>query len=656
MGFPSQDVVTVDFETMPIARRPDYPPVPVGVAIKLGDRKGKYYAWGHPSGGNNCSWGDARRILGEYYDSGRPILFHNGINFDIEVGEVHMQLPKLPWDQVHDTLPMLFLRDPHAKSLALKPSSEDILGIAPDERDEVIEWLIAKQLVPGVRLNDKPKGKNYAGKHIYLVPGDIGGRYAVGDVDRTWALADVIYDELDCRGMLEAYDRERRLAPHLRVMEQQGIRVDVERLGRDVARYQTQMEMIDQWIRVFLKGGDTLNIDSGADLAHALVKAKKCKEEDFGVTPTGKMQTNKAALTGAIKDQHLLSILTYRAQLKTCLGTFMKPWLETAQGSGGFIYTGWNSTRSTESHLGKTGARTGRLSSKPTNLQNIPTGFDPLFWSKDNPHLPKCNLNKPLLPLPLVRSYVIPYEENHVLIGRDYSQQELRAMGHFEGGVLCEAYNKDPWLDVHDFALHLINDMVKANFNRKQIKGTGFGLLYGMGIGLLAERIGVTVEVAKKVKAAYLETFPGLGEMYKEMKRRAAAHEPIRTWGGREYYCEEPKWNAAFGRWQTFDYKMVNVLIQGSSGDCTKEAMIRYMDAMPGGHKCLLTVHDELCASVPREELHKGMDVMRTAMESVEFDVPMLSEGSWSDKNWAVMKAYDKKGKLLCRLPNANPR
>jgi DNA polymerase I-like protein with 3'-5' exonuclease and polymerase domains len=133
--------------------------------------------------------------------------------------------------------------------------------------------------------------------------------------------------------------------------------------------------------------------------------------------------------------------------------------------------------------------------------------------------------------------------------------------------------------------------------------------------------------------------------MYKDMKIRAIAKEPIRTWGGREYYCEEPA--IVNGRLMMFDYKLVNVLIQGSAADCTKEAIIRYHAAKHPDAKLLLNVHDQLTASVPKKIMKAEMTVLRDTMQSVEFDCPILSEGAISSTNWDELRDYDKKGKLL---------
>ena len=636
------EVATVDFESLPINfdGRPDYPPTPVGVSIKLGHKKSKYYGFGHPTGRNNCTYSDARSALGDVWESGRPILFHHE-KFDVAIAEEEMGMERLPWDRYHDTMHMLYLHNPRARTYSLKPTAEDLLGEKPEERDALIDWLVENQPIPDRKL--KPTGKKtYAGAYVAWCPGDIAGVYACGDTDRTFDIARLVYSDMVKRGMQRAYDVERRLFPHLLNMEQQGIRVDLKRLTRDVEKYSKVMKKLDRWLykKLKIKADEEINpntgnsvLDSSALLAKYLVRSKCAKEEDFGVTKTGKMQTNKDALTNAIKDKQLLNVLKYRTQLNTCLNMFMKNWLRTAVRSGGFIYTQWHATRD-----GDYGTKTGRLSSTP-NFQNISKEFTKLFNGKGLPRSPF-----PLPPLPLVRDYIIAYDDDHILIDRDYSQQELRILAHFEGGQLMDSYLADPWLDLHDHARELINNMLRKNFPRKHIKNQAFGLLYGMGVGKMAEKNGTTVEEAKLVKEAYLDIFPGLKKMYAIMKQRAKDNEPIYTWAGREYYCEEPRY--IDGKYRTFDYRLFNLLIQGSAADCTKLATAQYCEAKPDHHRLHLITHDQLVASVPKDEVHKGMKIMRESMESVKFDVPMLTEGSTGPTH-EKQKDYDKKGQRL---------
>lgn len=632
--------VTIDFETFGIEGRPKYPPIPVGVSIKYPGKKSKYFAWGHPTG-NNCCFSEAADALTKAYQHKEGLLFQNG-KFDVDVAEVHFGLEVPSWDRIHDTLFLLFLDDPHQIELGLKPSAARLLGWDPEEQDAVGDWLIANQPVPGVKISKSKSSDHYFGRYIAYAPGDLVGKYANGDVDRTEAIFNLLWKKTVERGMQVSYDRERKLMPILLEMERQGLQMDHKRLRSDVAMYNDWRAKIDAWIIKTLKASPDINLDSGAQLVDAMVEAGKADPDLLPRTPTGKFQTNKEALLQGVTDKVLLAVLKYRTQLNTCLNTFMQPWLATADASGGLIFTTWNQTK-TPSGDSNVGTRTGRLSSTP-NFQNIPKEFKAIFLHEDpkDKKLPKCPF-KDLPPLPKVRSYITPFA-GHVMIDRDYSQQEPRILAHFDGGALMDKYIENPWIDFHDYAKAELEKMGKF-YDRKPVKNTNLGLIYGMGVGKLAAKNDMTVEESGELKKAILQLYPGLKEMYKDMKVRAKSKTPIRTWGGREYYCEEPK--LIDGRIREFDYKLVNVLIQGSAADCTKEAIIRYRAAKHPEAKIILNVHDQVTVSVPKKILKTEMEVLRQCMESVEFDVPILSEGAISSTNWDELQDYDKKGKVL---------
>ena len=121
---------TIDFETAGIERRPKYPPEPVGVSIQLpGERAPKYYAWGHPFG-NNCTKQEGQRALHQAWEAKDGVLFHNA-KFDYDVATEHLNMPPLPWDKIHDTLYLLYLDNPHAMDLGLKPSAKRLLNMEP---------------------------------------------------------------------------------------------------------------------------------------------------------------------------------------------------------------------------------------------------------------------------------------------------------------------------------------------------------------------------------------------------------------------------------------------------------------------------------------------------------------------------------------------
>lgn len=639
--------VTYDFETLSIEAYPNHPPKPVGVSIKYPGQSAHYYAFGHPTE-NNCTFEQAKAALAKAWAHPGGLLAHNQ-KFDYDCALTHMGMKPLPWDRLHDTMFLVFMQDPHAASHGLKQSAERILGMPPEERDAVKDWLVQQGIVTKA-------SKNWVA-FISQAPGDIVGRYADGDVIRTEKLFNKLWPEMKKRKMLDAYDRERKLMPCLLDMEHQGVDVDVPRLEADCKHYTGEITMLTDWCQKQLKA--KLNLDSGAELVEALVAAKKVDTNLLGKTPTGAWKTDKASLASSITDATLRAALAHRASLQTCVGTFMQPWLNVAKQTGGKIHTVWNQLKQYGGG-GTVGAVTGRMSSTP-NLMNIPKEFKPLWKHQAQAalvlatepkgikelkqlvkELPKCPLQ--LRDLPLVRSYIIA-PEGYALVGRDYSQQELRILAHFEAGQMQEDYLANPWLDIHEHAKQGILTSTGQDRPRDIVKQINFGLIYGMGVALMALKAGCSPDEAKATKQAVLSLYPGLRDLQQGLKDLAALELPLRTWGGRQYHCEPAK--EISGQMRTFEYKMLNVLIQGSAADCTKDAIIRYYETKPEGHKLLLSVHDELMCLVPSDEFELGMEKLRQSMGHVQFSVPMLSEGKVSATNWSEMVAYDKKGKVI---------
>ena len=248
-----------------------------------------------------------------------------------------------------------------------------------------------------------------------------------------------------------------------------------------------------------------------------------------------------------------------------------------------------------------------------------------------------------------VPSGIIIVRRNGKIMVTGQSQQEPRILAHFEDGELLRQYRENPWIDYHDNAKEHLERIFNKPFQRKPVKNINLGIIYGQGVPSLAVKNHETVEATRELRDAVYSLYPGLRSMYNDMRMRAKLNQPIRTWGGRVYYCEPPKF--IDGKLRTFDYKMLNTLIQGSAADCTKEAIIRYYRVKPNGYRLLLLVHDELVTSVPKREIDRGQELLRASMESVEFDVLILSEGEWSNENWAEMEKYDKKGVRVPRNP-----
>jgi DNA polymerase-1 len=577
-------------------------------------RRGEYLAWGHP-GKNNTTEAKARQRLARIWHGDRPMVFHNA-KFDLEVASEHLNLPIPPVERMHDSMIASFLADPYARDLGLKPMAEKHLGMPATERDELKAWILAN--VPEARQKQKEWGG-----YISLAPGDLVGKYAAGDVERTTPLWKKFRPQITA--MSAAYRRELLLIPAIIETEREGMTVDTDRLRRDVRMYSDVLLKIDAWIRGRL-GAPALNIDERESLAAAIDKAGLA-ENGWVLTATGKRSTKKGSLEAAVSDTLLVAALSYRGSLATCLRTFMEPWLRSAEDNEGLVFTQWHSTRGDTDH----GARTGRLSSTP-NLQNIPTEFEKIM-----PLLLAAGLFKKLkwLPqLPQVRSYVVADTKDHVLFGRDYDGQELRVLAHFEDGALRRLYEDNPKADVHQFIADELNRQFGLGVTRKVAKTLNFLKIYGGGAPKLAATLSIDVPKAQNIINSYMALLPGLKDLTQEMKRRERADEPIKTLGGRLYHAEPPR--IVKGVWRNFGYKLLNYLVQGSSADMTKEAWLRYRAARRDS-RLVLTVHDEIVGCAPKGHWSREMKVLKEAMESVELDVPLLSDGEYGYR-WTEMK------------------
>jgi DNA polymerase I-like protein with 3'-5' exonuclease and polymerase domains len=607
-------MLTIDFETEGIVGNPiANPPKPVGVAIRTPDGVNKYHAWGHPTG-NNCTLEQGRKALLTALKAARKgggWLAHNAA-FESAVLREHFGYVEEDPLLVNDTQYLLFLTDPYAYSLSLKPSAERVLGMAPEEQADLREWILAN--VREAKLSDW-------GAYISKAPASIVGPYALGDTDRTWKLYEALMPRVLKDGMLGAYRREQKLMPIMSEASKRGVNIDRNRLGKDIAAYTRAKKYAEAY--VFSRLGE-FNIDSDAELAAALERADMVS--NWVMTPTGRRSTARKNLVGNLKDPELLDYLSYRGVLATCLGTFANPWMEMSS-SDGRVHPQWNQVRSDKGANGDmSGARTGRMSCNNPNLQNPPNDFENLTVPVV---IASMLAEVDLPPVMLLRSYLMP-EEGHVWVKRDFSAQEMRWLAYFTEGRLWQAFQADPLTDPHDAVRKLIHELMSIDMPRKYVKITGFGIMYGRGIPNLAAALGVNEDKGKEVRDTYFAALPEIRGLSDEIRWRGRRNEPITTWGGRKYY-KEPHPT------RDMSYKLLNYLIQGSGADQTKQSIIDWHEDSYADHHLLAPVHDEINLSVPAEEVKLGMQALQEAMDKERCDVPFRSEG-YTGPNWAALE------------------
>lgn len=608
--------ITLDFETEAIVGNPIVnPPRPVGLAVWVPGQEPTYMSFGHPSG-NNCSWGDCRNYLRTILrETKRSLLFHNA-GFDVTVAAQWFfdgvnNWPWHEWDRIHDTMYLLFLADPYASTLSLKPSASRYLGMAPEEQSELHNWILKH--VPEAT----PKT---AGAYISRAPADLVGPYAIGDVVRTRGLFDLLHKRIVTEGMEQAYDRERRLFPVVHNGTRRGIRIDRDTLSHHEYVYTKCLEVAEGRLASRL---DVPVQSLGEQGVFVDALERKGYVTEWTLTKTGKK--SKAKDNIKINDDEVRILYEYSSGLHTCLQMFMRPWLELSR-IDGRVHPNWNQVKQPKDQaqgFGRLkGTQTGRLSSDSPNFQNVPTEFT--YANGTALAVPDG-----LHPLPLMRRYCLP-EPGHIWLKRDFSSQEIRILAHFEDGSLCEAYRANPDLDPHQMAKDIIYAMIEVSYARKSVKITGFSIIYGAGVPGLSHQLGQPMDEAARIKSAYLTAMPGIKDLMDDVQSQGRAGNPIRTWGGRLYFTEPSK--EVQGRIRSFEYKLLNYLIQGSAADQTKEAIIDWNENKKDAI-FLATVHDEINISSPKEVAEREMNILKECMNRDRFDVPFRSEG-FAGENW----------------------
>lgn len=630
-----RDVITLDFETAAIDNRPNFPPEPVGLAVRYPDGDSQYFSWGHPTG-NNCDKRDVRNWLAEdVWRSGDPLLFFNA-KFDLSVAYEKLDLPTLPWERIHDAQFLAFLVDPHARELDLKTLADEWLDWPPDEKDAIAEYVMANKVrlmrKYGGKITTAKRGPNSPGAWISKCPSKLVGPYAIGDVDRTFGLFEHLLPIVAEFGMVDAYDRERRVLPIFLENERDGIHIDLDALHKDIPRLEISLTRADELLRDML-GTPDLNIDADAQLAEALSEAEVVDDDDWTYTKTGQKSVSKENLTfDMFQDEDVARVLNYRNRLTTALNTFLKPWLAQADARDGIISTNWNQVKGTQG-----GTRSGRPSTYNPNFLNIPKQMflkddDPLSWLniyEDNDY--------GLMPLPFVRYYVLP-DPGGVFLHRDFDGQEMRIFAHYEDGPLMNQYQIDPSLDPHEWVQTEIEELVGLKLVRTHVKNMNFLGLYGGGVPSVAKRLQCSTAKAKEYKAFHDKALPGRIKVNEAIQEIIRSGDPIRTWGGRIYYPEPPK--TIKGRRQSFEYKLINYLCQGSAADVTKEALARWYEHPKREARFLVTVYDEINISAEEDCAAEQMALLRDVMEGIEMDVLMKSSGK-SGTRWGELEACD---------------
>ncbi len=446
------------------------------------------------------------------------------------------------------------------------------------------------------------KGKNQKNMRD-LAPTEVY-EYAAEDADITLQLKEVLEKEIHDKGLdFLCYEVEMPLVKVLTDMETNGIAIDRAALKETSVIMTAALEKMEAEIQDL--AGVTFNVNSPKQIGEILFetlaiggKAKKTK--------TGQYSTSEDVLEG-LKGKHPIieKILDQRG-MKKLLSTYIDALPELINPRTGKIHSSFNQAVTA----------TGRLSSSNPNMQNIPVR------DAQGREIRKA----------------FSAEPGTLFLSADYSQIELRLMAHLsQDPTMIQAFKED--LDIHAATaakIYKISLNEVSSDMRRKAKTANFGIIYGISVFGLAERMGVSRTEAKELIDGYFNTYPQVKAYMDESIAKARENGWVETLYHRKRYLQDILSQNANVRGFA-ERNAINAPIQGTAADIIKVAMVKIAQALEKqGLKTtmILQVHDELNFIVPENELEKVKDLVTYEMENaVQLDVPLKADVGVG-KNW----------------------
>ncbi|MBR4047141.1 MAG: DNA polymerase I [Bacteroides sp.] len=428
--------------------------------------------------------------------------------------------------------------------------------------------------------------------------------YACEDADVALKLKNILAKELKSQGVEKLfYDIEMPLVPVLVALECNGVRIDTDSLKQSSIEFTNRLQEIEK--EIYGLANETFNISSPKQVGDILFGKLRLVEKPKK-TKTGQFVTSEEVLE-SLRNKHEIvgKILDYRG-LKKLLSTYIDALPQLINPQTGRIHTSFNQAVTA----------TGRLSSSNPNLQNIP------IREEDGKK---------------IREAFIP-DDDCEFFSADYSQIELRIMAHLSGDAnMIEAFNSGH--DIHAATAAKIYKVpieeVTSDMRRKA-KTANFGIIYGISVFGLAERMNVDRKEAKELIDGYFATYPQIKAYMEKSIELARNQNYVETIFHRKRYLPDINSRNATVRGYA-ERNAINAPIQGSAADIIKVAMSRIHQQFVSYNlkaKMILQVHDELNFSVPKEEKALVEKIVIKEMESAyPMQVPLKADCGWGN-NW----------------------
>lgn len=399
------------------------------------------------------------------------------------------------------------------------------------------------------------------------------------------------------------YNIEMPLVQVLAEMEMTGVRLDTDALAETSKVLTERMHQIEQ--NIYGLAGHEFNIASPKQVGEVLFGEMKIVEKPKK-TKTGQYVTSEEVLQQLRSKAPIVDHILEHRGLKKLLGTYVDALPKLINPRTGHIHTTFNQAVTA----------TGRLSSSNPNLQNIPVR------GEDGKEIRKCFIPEP----------------GQLFFSADYSQIELRVMAHLSGDEnMIEAFREG--YDIHAAtAARIYKEDINSvsRDQRTKAKRANFGIIYGITVFGLAERLDISRDEAKQLIEGYFNTFPGVHAYMEKAKETAREHGYAETFFHRRRYLPDITSHNATVR-NFAERNAINAPIQGSAADIIKIAMVRIYERFQREgirSKMILQVHDELNFSVLPEEKERVEKIVIEEMQNAyPLHVPLVADSGWGE-NW----------------------
>lgn len=464
-------------------------------------------------------------------------------------------------------------------------------------------------------------------ENMASLPVSVVAPYAIRDTKVCWYLAKWQELQLDEQDLRRVDDLEARILEINVDAERRGIRVDIEAAHAAIPALEAEFNKIMDKIREM--AGFDLNINSAPQIRNAF-KAEKGADGFWRASDGTRLEETASGAPSFNKDTLLMmthpmaKLIVQAREMSRLSGTFLKQHVigHAHQAPNGcwYVHPNINQTR------GETGfgTVTGRMSYNDPAMQQIPSRNEAAAS--------------------IMRPIFLP-EPGHEWVYGDLDQHEFRVFAHYANSPkIIQMYNEDPDVDFHAMVAKLTGLPRSAKRSGEpNAKQVNLGLVFNMGSGLLAKKMGLPFEERefrtrrgeikkylaggeeiKDVLDNYHRQIPGVKEMAERASSIAQRRGYVRTILGRRIRFPDPE----------FAYKASGLIYQGSSADLNKMNIVTVYDTLKGTDShYTMNVHDEYSASMAPGDEHLIKEIQKQIQNRGMLRVPIRIDFT-AGKDW----------------------